>query len=585
MNTPGKKEQWMKRFLRMLCLLLCTLHISSALASPAPQSLITWYQESYGSRGLPQDYLAFTAPDGVEYGFILHEGGYSISGFKKEAGEWQMQSSGQSIGDYDPGFLRRHDTKTPRPDGSLYPDDLGFDYVSSRTGATDSYHFDGQYFSVDGWADPAYKGHVMVKGLALEYYPLGSTTPEFTIVAGDEETLSNWLFERPLTPDEARQYAAFQQSAIAGRYPGYTLYSYSVSSIGRLLADTMYMKIEDGMLYIKTVGFDPIAAPAERDLIPVPLSKDVLALGEEQIIAQFQQNGEWFLSQLSPMPFDRERLSLHGSLIDFDLQENCLIALTGDTDSARYLSVVSRDADGNYQTKTTRPLPSTAYLDTFHAGEGEIQLEWNQQHCQAGYTLSSKGDWQLSWVMNSDENGSFDYGVSFYQVRLNDEQRFIGSLQGLDLWDADLKKLPRNEKELKAALDRTGWAVVHNPNPADRLHLREKADKSSPSLGKFYNGTPVQVLKKQGDWYQVRIGQSALTGWMMKKYLAEGERMDAVRPAFPDLVPRDAYYNHPDLPDSGYDLIGVYQEKQYILLSRDGEISLAPMDWFFPGNG
>ena len=29
----------------------------------------------------------------------------------------------------------------------------------------------------------------MVKGLNLEYYPLGSTIPEFTVAAGDEETL------------------------------------------------------------------------------------------------------------------------------------------------------------------------------------------------------------------------------------------------------------------------------------------------------------------------------------------------------------------------------------------------------------
>ncbi|MBE5787395.1 MAG: SH3 domain-containing protein [Clostridiales bacterium] len=574
----------MRKQLLTLLISLFLLGCTAAQADTLPPDLIQFCQIYSFSGSNYQDYLEFHLPDGNQYGFILHEGGYSISGFKKEAGAWQMQSSGQSIGDYDPGFLRRHDTKTPRPDGSLYPDDLGFDFVSSRSGATDSYHYDGQYFSISGWFHPAYEGHVMVKGLSLEYYPLGSAVPEFTITAGDEETLSNWLFERPLTPDDAKQYASFQKSAIAGRYPGYTLYSYSVSSIGRLLADTLYMKIENGMLYIKAVGFDPEAAPAERDLIPVPLSKDVLALGEEQIIAHFQQNGEWFLAQLSPMPFDREILSLKGNLIDFDIQQNCLIILT-EEDSGRYLSVITRDEQGNYLTKTTGTLPQTTYLDTFHAGDGDIQLEWDQQRRQAGYTLSSKGDWQLSWVMSSDENGSFDYSVSFYQVRLNDEQRFIGSLRGLNLWDTDLEALPKNEKELKAALDRTGWAVVHNPDPADRLHLREKADKSSASLGKFYNGTPVQVLKKQGDWYQVRIGQSALTGWMMKKYLAEGEKMDAVRPAFPDLVPKDAYYDHPDLPDISYDLIGIYQETQFILLNQDGEISLAPMNWFFPGNG
>ena len=198
--------------------------------------------------------------------------------------------------------------------------------------------------------------------------------------------------------------------------------------------------------------------------------------------------------------------------------------------------------------------------------------------------------------MSSTEEGSVDYSVSFYQVQLTRDRRFIGSLPGFSLWEADLNALPKNEKELKAAMDRTGWAVVNNPNPADRLHLREKADRSSDSLGKFYNGTPVKILKKQGDWYQVQIGQVGLTGWMMKKYLTEGEKMDAVAPAYPDLYLKGPYYDNPAawagtdvnaaiLLDGSYAIIGIYQDTQYILLSWDGEITLAPMAWFFPGNG
>ena len=240
-----------------------------------------------------QNTLTFVAPNGTEYLFELSEGGYYISCYKNENGSWINHSSGQSIGDYDPGFLRRHDTKSARPDGSFYPDDLGFDYVSSLTGAWDSYHFDGEYFSVSGWYDPAYNGYVMVKGLTLEYYPMGTSAPECVVTAEDQDTLSDWLhLERPHTPEMARACAAIQKRAVANADPGYTLYAYSAYSIRKLMADARYMKLENGMLYIKTVSFDSTAAPVEADRIPLPLSAEMLTLGEEKILSALTEYGE-----------------------------------------------------------------------------------------------------------------------------------------------------------------------------------------------------------------------------------------------------------------------------------------------------
>lgn len=37
--------------------------------------------------------------------------------------------------------------------------------------------------------------------------------------------------------------------------------------------------------------------------------------------------------------------------------------------------------------------------------------------------------------------------------------------------------------------------VVANPDPEDRLHLRVSTSTTSASLGKYYNGTQVVVLK------------------------------------------------------------------------------------------
>ena len=80
-------------------------------------------------------------------------------------------------------------------------------------------------------------------------------------------------------------------------------------------------------------------------------------------------------------------------------------------------------------------------------------------------------------------------------------------------------------------MDTSRWAVVSNPNPDDRLHLRREPAKTAASLGKYYNGTPVRILAERGDWVQVDI--FGVTGWMMKEYLAFGQAGHSVKAAFP----------------------------------------------------
>jgi len=63
------------------------------------------------------------------------------------------------------------------------------------------------------------------------------------------------------------------------------------------------------------------------------------------------------------------------------------------------------------------------------------------------------------------------------------------------------------------------YAVVNNPNPADRLHLRAQPRVDAPSLGRYYNGVAVEVLSApSASWYEVRIGSTV--GYMSSQYLA-----------------------------------------------------------------
>ncbi|MBE5778358.1 MAG: hypothetical protein E7331_03385 [Clostridiales bacterium] len=61
------------------------------------------------------------------------------------------------------------------------------------------------------------------------------------------------------------------------------------------------------------------------------------------------------------------------------------------------------------------------------------------------------------------------------------------------------------------------YGLVISDELQNRLHLREKPDKASRSLGRYFSGTQVEIFEEKGDWYRVRVGTQE--GWMMKKFI------------------------------------------------------------------
>ncbi|MCL1795263.1 MAG: SH3 domain-containing protein [Clostridia bacterium] len=61
-------------------------------------------------------------------------------------------------------------------------------------------------------------------------------------------------------------------------------------------------------------------------------------------------------------------------------------------------------------------------------------------------------------------------------------------------------------------------AVVNNPNPRDFLNLRAAPTKSSASIGRYYNGTIVDILQYGPEWCYVRV--NGIIGYMMTYYLS-----------------------------------------------------------------
>jgi uncharacterized protein YgiM (DUF1202 family) len=135
-------------------------------------------------------------------------------------------------------------------------------------------------------------------------------------------------------------------------------------------------------------------------------------------------------------------------------------------------------------------------------------------------------------------------------------------------------------------------AVVNNPNPQDRLHLRVEPNTSSASLGKYYNGTPVTIVEYRSDgWVKVVVGYPVgpdyadYTGYMLEKYLTStfDGAADRVKSAMPEYTSASSSWNMYKTPskNAAYDtygsgenirLMGFTDTWWHIAVMRDGEI-------------
>lgn len=247
------------------------------------------------------------------------------------------------------------------------------------------------------------------------------------------------------------------------------------------------------------------------------------------------------------------------------------------------------------------PLPQLQGLNPgIMGGRHTLSLKYGEGNI---YTFSRYGaQWLLSYVGGKDEFTVEPGGLkAVYLGEQNVSE--LPSAYGLYTLERELaliteEDLPSSYEEALLSLARADVAVVNNPNPEDRLHLRVSPNQDAPSLGKFYNGTPVQVLLRQGEWVRVRLYTQE--GWMMSRYLAQGEAMDKVQPAFPELRLREEYEEAPryagpgeaglviPLADWGYAdarIIGLLGSDWYILVNGQGVLCYMKQAWFWAGNG
>ncbi|WP_346026477.1 SH3 domain-containing protein [Beduinella massiliensis] len=342
-----------------------------------------------------------------------------------------------------------------------------------------------------------------------------------------------------------------------------------------------------------------------RNVAPIPVSaafeERMANLSSFDIEALAQQPGvvtDELLREMAGVLLDAG-----DSLLDFSAHREELILLAEAADGARRIVIATwNDAEKRYSTAETSTLPQGARLDTFHASEGEIILILDNQNGLYGFLRSGEagGAYSLNWVMADDD---FAAGVNyvcdgFPSVGSNNEYTY-GTHPWSDLLKVDLMSLPESQDEALSQLDSRDYAVVNNPNPADRLHLRAAPDRNAASYGKFYNRMPVRVLDVRGDWAHVRAGEGeGLEGWMMTEFLAFGDDMRSVQCAFPQLCVKDEHrdvmiYSAPDERsqpmalawDAVHFIVGVHGDEWFLVMTEDGRVGYVRQACFWPGNG
>jgi len=255
-----------------------------------------------------------------------------------------------------------------------------------------------------------------------------------------------------------------------------------------------------------------IEQAADRSF-PAPWLADMTTLQEFDlsrfpVLGYTEYEGEWpdrpFIAQAAAALMPNYTF-LSGSYVSGRLQ-----FLMQKSDGSKIFVGVDED-EGPLRLTESTPLPQDVYYGVENFTNS---LGWFDNVC---VTLKKYSAGDKRWGVCSMGFGERFFGPRCVQSDGNYQLLYFGSHPWNDITKIDWTTLPKTLEEAADCVNGSGYAMVKNPDPADRLHLRTEPTKSAASLGKYYTGTPVKVIRVQGDWVQVDV--FGRQGWMMKKYL------------------------------------------------------------------
>lgn len=598
-----KNRPWVILLGLLLCLFIAPCPAKADAFETLPAEVQQLFLSEYSQEDVA-DTLTFSLANGQTCCMILNHFGW-LYGYFTQGDGYVLNYCNSNLANVGTESLQlvRHTSSGLQPDGSAYTKTPGFD-IWNGEGCRMSFCFSegDQGFDFVGYRGEHSDYDVMVSPggdemVQLAFYRDGQLDSRFRVY--DSLFRMPDLTELPAQPEQARLLEAVSPERLAARQEGYTLRWYSSDGVLEdTMVETAYSKVENGFLTVRWVKYQAGGAIiSELTSFPIPLSKEF----------QHRLEAEPF-DQLISLSYSNEfqtddflntsLIPVSGSILQSSIQPHALLLLMEDEAGVRRLTEITRNENGVYALRQTPPLPKGVWMDSFHAGMEGLLLEWDQQHHQVNFQRTFDGEWKLIWLTCYGEKETLNCSFGLNTGTLMDTDTLRIGVLPFDLFADDLTTLPCTSEELTAQLDRTGLAVVCNPDPNDRLHLRTKPSREADSLGKFWNGTPVRVLNERDGWCQVEIGTDGrLTGWMLKKYLVTGAKMDQVTPCFSqqtlrddkaetetpiytDLSLKERYCTH-----SGWELMGVADDRLYVVVTDEGETGYAPMEWFFDGNG
>lgn len=247
--------------------------------------------------------------------------------------------------------------------------------------------------------------------------------------------------------------------------------------------------------------------------------------------------------------------------------------------------------DGKWKLIESTPLPA----DTRYGNENFTDYLYIPAYGTIGVHPWPDGTWGVDFLM-PDTEGMFLLGQNYFsdsRFIYGSETLLVGDLPWNDLTTIDWTTLPHSFEEAAARIDNSGWAMVNNPNPEDRLHLRVKPDRDAASQGKYYNGTFVRVLERGKTWTKVDV--FGIEGWMMTDYLAFGDDMQRVQrvniPRFvSEALPYASLYDAPSGKEIGritgnVRILGLVGDEWYHVWVDDERTGYVRQEDLWAGNG
>ncbi len=275
-----------------------------------------------------------------------------------------------------------------------------------------------------------------------------------------------------------------------------------------------------------------------------------------------------------------------------------LYILTEDADGLRHVTIFQKDNGYYYLNSGSAPLPAVNGIKpSLIAGFENFTLQYGEGLAYT-FSLNHYGGWNLTGVTAESSYRCTRYRL--IEPGVGADRAIAGNRTTITLTLFDPAHFPAGFDRAVQSLETDGYALVSNPDPADRLHLRAAPDKQAVSKGKYYSGTPVYVTQDLGDWVKVMVAN--VEGYMMKQYLAFGMDMLNVQAAFPPLSIRESLagkditvYLRPDaqsddagvLTDRGpgrvhITILGVFGAEWYHIICDNGLIGYLPVSDFGP---